>query len=72
MNYDGFKGWTRYLVKWLDWPEEYNIWEPEINLDCCLNPLKEYWARVKNYNLDGIVTELGACSSQSDDRMQDD
>ncbi|RYN86684.1 hypothetical protein AA0119_g12669 [Alternaria tenuissima] len=72
MNHDGFKGWTRYLVKWLDWPEEYNTWEPEINLDRCPDPLKEYWARVKNHNSDGIVTEPGACSSQSDDRMQDD
>lgn len=32
-----------YLVKWEDWPSEFNTWEPLRNLVDCQDKLKEFY-----------------------------
>ena len=40
------KGETKYLVRWKGWPEEYDKWEPEENLEGAPDLLKEFHASV--------------------------
>jgi len=36
-----------YLVKWKDWPEDYNIWEPEANCEHAQGLIDEFWKQKK-------------------------
>jgi len=43
------KARKRYcLVKWKDWPEEYNSWEPEENCQNAARLLSAFWARARS------------------------
>ena len=41
------KGVTRYLVKWKNWGDEYNQWEPEENLANAQEKIEEFENRPK-------------------------
>lgn len=40
-------GGFHYLVKWRDWPKQYNTWEPEENLTNCKEMLRNYHKKLK-------------------------
>ena len=40
-------GKIHYLVKWSEWPSEYNTWEPEDNLDQAQGAIRKWLARQK-------------------------
>jgi len=44
------KGKTLYFVKWKDWPEDTNTWEPVSNLDGCPELLEEFERAFKARN----------------------
>lgn len=43
------KGVKQYLVKWLGWPDTYNQWEPEKNLNGSQDLIREYKESKKKY-----------------------
>ena len=42
----GVAGEIEYLVKWQQWTEEHNTWEPEANLGGCVELLSAFQASV--------------------------
>lgn len=50
---DKRKGGLFYLIKWKNWSDKHNSWEPFSNLDNCLDLLEKFefeYANVKNNN----------------------
>ena len=38
----------QFLVKWRNYPSDWNTWEPEENLQDCAEVLQDYWEKVKS------------------------
>ena len=47
LDHQGEGDKVKYLVKWEDWPAEYNTWEPPENLANAQRLLQSYWRRAK-------------------------
>ena len=58
----GGAGEIEYLVKWQQWTEEHNTWEPEANLGGCVELLSAFHASVAS----GVPSSSGAPVTSAD------
>lgn len=59
VDHDEHNGWKRYLVKWSGWSADHMTWEPEGNLDECLDTIKEYWTSMRDLDAVGNTPASG-------------